>query len=74
MYILVIPMDRGVMIPAGDAVRLLNAILERMDYRFQVPIILHFETMSINLASRSLDTIYRCKQMFLINWNSHHKH
>jgi transposase len=33
VYQLVIPMDIGEMIPADDSVRLLNSILERMDYR-----------------------------------------
>lgn len=33
VYQLVIPMDIGELIPADDSVRLLNAVLERMDYR-----------------------------------------
>ncbi|WP_145102187.1 transposase, partial [Sporomusa sp. KB1] len=33
VYQLVIPMDIGEMIPADDSVRLLNAVMERMDYR-----------------------------------------
>jgi transposase len=33
VYQLAIPMDIGEMIPADDSVRLLNAILERIDYR-----------------------------------------
>jgi transposase len=33
VYQLVIPMDIGEMIPADDSVRLLNAVMERVDYR-----------------------------------------
>src|SRR5690606_29222880 len=32
-YQLVLPMDIGELIPEDDSVRLLNAVLERMDYR-----------------------------------------
>ena len=33
VYQLVIPMDIGEMIPADDSVRLLNAVMEKVDYR-----------------------------------------
>ncbi|KAF0194026.1 MAG: transposase ISNCY family protein, partial [Bacillota bacterium] len=32
VYQLALPVDIGEMIPADDSVRLLNAVLERMDY------------------------------------------
>jgi transposase len=54
VYQLVIPMDIGEMIPADDSVRLLNAVLGRMDYRK-----LHAAYSRIGRIERSPESLFK---------------
>jgi transposase len=54
VYQLVIPMDIGEMIPADDSVRLLNAVLERMDYRK-----LHAAYSRLGRIERSPESLFK---------------
>jgi len=54
VYQLVIPMDIGEMIPADDSVRLLNSVLERMNYRK-----LHAAYSRLGRIERSPESLFK---------------
>jgi len=54
VYQLVIPMDIGEMIPADDSVRLLNVVLERMDYKK-----LHAAYSRLGRIERSPESLFK---------------